>query len=1596
MSEINYKVTVDDSEAKKKLNDLWAFLKSGESKTKSIIDFDKTEKGLKRVLDNLEKVKSKTASIGGLNVDGSGDAKRSTGAIRQLSDEQKKLKQAQLDNIESIRRLREERSKEIGELNLLKQIEQEHKATLAEKKAAAQDLTQTEKELNIQYKQGQIEMQEYNRLLKEQAEERRKATAAEREATKAVKEAEKASKDAEREAEKAAKAAEKRRKQLEKESSEYYQLNKALGSVRKEAKDVLAEMFKLERQGLKNSAAYELLENQSKDLVAQTQYLDKGIKKIDASLGLHQRNVGNYAAALDNIIPIVGRVNSQLAMFGTSIDDIAGKPGIFKEIGAGITSAFKNLVAFVSTPIGAAVATIGGLFALFQANKDTVIQFDDGLKSVSKTTGLSGKALQQYSDDIIQLSRALKTVESKQLLEYSQVAGQLGVKGRDNLLAFSDALAKLETASDIRGEEGATKIARLLTLTDGGVQNVKEFGDEIVNLGNNFAATESEILTNAEAIGQNVGLYKIGRKDVLAYATATKAVGLEAEVVGSTFSRTLGQFEKMTRSGKGVNDLLKIIGGTQSDLQKRFKTDASGVFMDYIRGLNKINQAGGSVNEALERTGIIAVRDQRVIASLASTGYDTLTNAMNTAKNASGAMQAEFETGASKLVNQIKRINIAWDNLVLSIENGSGAIGKTSVAIIGYVADMLEAFNKIADSANIFEGVFRYISTGFKMTVPGRAVDWATGGGFDKVSNWIFPNDSKKASEDNSKFFAEFSQKTRAEQLKMIANQEALIKKQNSLNKAFANPVLEENLKKMRSLLKTDVDTSKIDFGVSDKDKRKSERAAEQLRQATERQRSLQLEIDKINETASRNQLSRDESEVASVKDKYAKIREEVDKFYRNPKNKGLKVNTSGLVASENFEVSEAEIRQNTKATETQFDAQKKFLDEYNAYAEQTSKAAADKRYAKELAIFKDYEQNVRATYDSLVTKKKTADLAQYVSTMKFTQAEEEALKKLSIRIAEIDQNKRQRESKGLIEALRAAQTVNDKLVAIEQDYQDKIKSLRDNNELTPDREKLLNKQKGRSTSQVAVEELTGSIEWETLFSGMDEMGVKQIENLISTIETKFDDLKGKFDPIDLQNLKRQLREAQNVLIEKNPFTQLASSIKVIMNNAGNDSAEAAEKTKTAWVNLSKSTKNSFDFISNAVESASVLKDAIGEVGATALSSLTALSVAAVAVTSAIKTAERASVILAVIQAALVVVQSLFSFLSSASKKRNEELKKEQDYYNTLSETFDILIDKQKELFSQKSGKDSMDAYKEAIDLVNSKLIANRKSLEAWFSQGASLFKHSNWYNYDKELGNVLSRQKLLNMTSQEWSDLLLKQPTLWARLPEEVRKYGQSMIDAKGQTKELTDALQEALSGISLDDIRGEFESLFSQADLTFGDISDSFYKHMQKAVMRLVQDGKMTQSIQEWYDKVTDSLSDGTLTESESENLKAQYQAIAEAGNKRYQEIMGLIGYEGDTKSSGLKGSIQKEMTEATASELTGLFRSTFELSKRSLQESQSQTISMGKIVEMTSNGLVVLNNIQNNTAATVVELQNAVSELKNINKNTSPQSMRAYGGG
>lgn len=385
--------------------------------------------------------------------------------------------------------------------------------------------------------------------------------------------------------------------------------------------------------------------------------LNGQLKDFDKQMGLNYRNVGNYSSALNGIAP-------GLARLGT----IAG--------------------------------VAAGSFAILNDARKTIMNFDSGMRNVEKTTGLATKEVRALGQELVNMSKSLQTVSVQKLTEYATIAGQLGVKGTRDITAFSEALAKLETATNISGEEGGTEIARTLTLIDGGVQNVAKFGDEIVNLGNNFATTEREILSNAESIAQNVGIYRIGRQDVLAFATATKAVGIEAELVGSSFNRTLAGFEKMIRNGKTAGTVLSTLSGTQAELSQRFQNDAAGVYVDIVRALNNVHKAGGNVNEELDALGIRAVRDRRVIQSLATNGFDVLTSAIDTARNSVGALDEEFDTASKKLVNQTGRIKIAWENLILSIEDGQGIIGRATVNMAGYFADLLGEINRLVTSSS--------------------------------------------------------------------------------------------------------------------------------------------------------------------------------------------------------------------------------------------------------------------------------------------------------------------------------------------------------------------------------------------------------------------------------------------------------------------------------------------------------------------------------------------------------------------------------------------------------------------------------------------------------------------------------------------------------------------------------------------------------------------------------------------------------------------------------------------------------------------------------------------------------------------------------
>lgn len=1473
------------------------------------------------------------------------------------------------------------------------------------------------------------------------------------------------------------------KKQLS-ETSEYGKLNKALGELRKQSKDVLAEMFRMERQGHANTIGYEALRKKSEGLVSQTLILDKGIKKIDATLGLHQRNVGNYGEALELISPQIASINQKLQIFGTSLDDLSGKPGAIRELGASFVTMGKGILAFLLSPVGLLISTLGALFLLFKSNRQTVIDFNSGLRNVSKTTELTGKDLRSFGSAIVDLSMKLKVVDATKLLEYATAAGQLGVRGRADILAFTEALAMLETASDIKGEEGASRIARTLTLIDGGVQNVKAFGDEIVNLGNNFAATESEILSNAESISQNVGIYKIGRQQVLAFATATKAVGLEAELVGSTFSRTLGEFEKSLRSGKGVSDLLKVIGGTSQDLSRRFREDAAGVFVDYVKGLNNIYKTGGSVNEALERTGIIAVRDQRVIASLASNGYDVLSDALLKVSDANGAMQQEFENGAGKLENQTKRMGIAWDNFVLSIEDGEGSIGRAVVSIVGFFATLTNEITRLSKSESFGEFARRFTEIGasgdgalktvedFKksyseiksvtQSVRLGKIDFEILSDKDlKIQLERFTELKKQAIETSSEYQAAILSKRLSEQgswFKSSAGNLSLFKSQEEEAKAAYERI--NKIAKNRGIELNPI-TSKVSFEEeSEKEKlkrekaeaaaaKKAERAMENRRQAVERQRALQLSIDQTNEQVLRNQISRDDQEVASIKDKYAKIREEVRKFYDDPKNKGKKVDTSGLLASEKFEVNEAETRFGTKTLIEDLSIKKSLLDEYNAYAEKTSIEEADKRYRNELNLIKGYKDSLRKEYLDIIAMQTTAENTAFSGTaVKLTQAQEERAKVLKELIASFDKEERGKENAKYAEAYNAAKTHTQKLEDIEKEYQQNIKALGEKvsaEELANLKKLRDEKVKGENEEFFLKSELYKKAAKEALIRARQEIKdqIKAVEELLKTdlapnikdrLQKELQGLKINLSigsvKTNIANLEKQRQDISNAMSQFNIDNKISEVTDEVL-----DTYEPLKKLYdqlheiTDQINKLKKEANDgggiFGFLKKlegnkalqevsdwgnvAAQSFSEMSQALGGSETQAgylLGTIGELAGAAADVAGAIASGDPKAIVKSVVGAVGSII-SISRRTKEMNRQAREENKKFYDEAMKGERDYQALL-RQRERESASRGKNSYNAIIAQLEAIKKQSPELQKAYDKIFSslQGQDFidgkgYQHGTWFRKAKtwdvmaslggsdynELEKLYSQGKLKDKAKEDFEAL--------KALKEELEEAGLSVDD-------LQKSLNELLTGTSVSGLASGLADLFANGKRSAQDFGDSFESIMQNAIKSSFQAKFMEDAMQPFYEELAVMMEGGNLTGDQIQKLKDKYINLGEEYAKKWEDIEKVTGVDLSNKDKGSTGSLKNDIqavTESTAGRLEAEFGGFRIAQLQTLAEVRSHGLTLSKQLEIANSNLVILNAIQVNTyrtAGNTDRLESIENALVSINNKVSSSDAARRGAG
>jgi len=338
--------------------------------------------------------------------------------------------------------------------------------------------------------------------------------------------------------------------------------------------------------------------------------------------------------------------------------DRAGKEA--KGFALNAEQANQSLNSVISTAKQAAAA-LSGIWAgskLFSGAMSAFSEYEQGMLNVKKTTNMTTEEMEDFKQAFTEMSSTMAGIDRKAMLDIAGAAGQLGIKGRDNILAFTETMSMLGVATDIVGRDGAKSFARFLALSKETAQSAGRLGAVINQLGNNFAADESEILKMSMTLAQATARFEFGADKLLGLGAAAAQLNMRPELFATTTQRSLGAlFDAATNNTKGMQQLSAILGTTDEEFKKLINTNPAQALTDFYEVLGEINKDGQSMTGFLAQFQLQGQETQRVLGTMAQNA-DLARNAINMALTESGEAQA-LRKEYSSFIEGLEQ-NITW------------------------------------------------------------------------------------------------------------------------------------------------------------------------------------------------------------------------------------------------------------------------------------------------------------------------------------------------------------------------------------------------------------------------------------------------------------------------------------------------------------------------------------------------------------------------------------------------------------------------------------------------------------------------------------------------------------------------------------------------------------------------------------------------------------------------------------------------------------------------------------------------------------------------------------------------------------------------
>ena len=296
------------------------------------------------------------------------------------------------------------------------------------------------------------------------------------------------------------------------------------------------------------------------------------------------------------------------------------------------------------------------------------MDFESAITGVAKTTDLTDEELADMSDAIKAMSTEIPA-STTEIADVAEAAGQLGIQ-KDALLDFTRVMTMLGTATNMTAEDAATALARFANITGMSADNYDRLGAVLVDLGNNFATTESEITQMGTRLASGGKLAGLTEPQIMALAAAMSSVGIEAEAGGTAMTQTLNAIEKAVATGEdSLQSFADVAGMSADSFAEMWNTDALGALTAFIRGLGNLDEQGESAVLVLEDLGLTGIRQSNMLKSLALAAdqMDSAVQTANTAWDENIALTNEANKRYATTQSKLDMMQNAYNNLKVAV-----------------------------------------------------------------------------------------------------------------------------------------------------------------------------------------------------------------------------------------------------------------------------------------------------------------------------------------------------------------------------------------------------------------------------------------------------------------------------------------------------------------------------------------------------------------------------------------------------------------------------------------------------------------------------------------------------------------------------------------------------------------------------------------------------------------------------------------------------------------------------------------------------------------------------------------------------------------